>query len=136
MRFGLLLLVVAMICANTPASEEKGSVAKKVPTPAQLANGKKLFEVNCSACHGPTGMGDGAAAAALVPKPRNLNDVQYMSKRPEAVLRQIITEGGQSAGLSPVMIGWKAALKPEQIDAVLQFVLTMSQPKLASKAKQ
>lgn len=35
------------------------------------AHGKKIFEANCVICHGAGGMGDGAAAAALNPKPRN-----------------------------------------------------------------
>ena len=37
------------------------------PTPASIANGKKLAEANCVSCHGPGGKGDGPAAAALPP---------------------------------------------------------------------
>lgn len=36
-----------------------------------IAEGKKLFEQNCSSCHGTAGKGDGPAGGALVPKPRN-----------------------------------------------------------------
>ncbi len=43
---------------------------KKTPELAQ--KGKASFEMNCASCHGPGGAGDGAAAAALNPKPRNL----------------------------------------------------------------
>jgi len=46
--------------------------AKKNPVPAgakAVADGKKSAQVNCVSCHGPSGKGDGPAAAALNPKP-------------------------------------------------------------------
>ncbi len=92
----------------------------------QVAAGKKVFEMNCLPCHGATGKGDGAAAAALNPKPRNFTDAAYMKTRPIETIRKVVTEGGQSVGLSPVMISWKAILKPAQIEAVIQYVLTFS----------
>lgn len=45
----------------------------KSPTPAFIAKGKELFAANCKSCHGDSGLGDGAAAVALVKKPRNLH---------------------------------------------------------------
>lgn len=55
--------------------EAKGSgpkVAKPwVQTPELLARGKNLFGQQCASCHGPEGKGDGPAAVALNPKPRN-----------------------------------------------------------------
>lgn len=36
-----------------------------------LGQAKKVFETNCVACHGPKGLGDGVAAAALPLKPAN-----------------------------------------------------------------
>jgi mono/diheme cytochrome c family protein len=42
-----------------------------IETPELVAKGKTLFAVNCTSCHGALGAGDGAAAAALNPKPRN-----------------------------------------------------------------
>ncbi|NJM09590.1 MAG: cytochrome c [Bdellovibrionaceae bacterium] len=36
------------------------------------AHGAKVYANNCAVCHGATGAGDGAAGAALNPKPRNL----------------------------------------------------------------
>lgn len=41
-------------------------------TPELTQKGKASFEMNCASCHGPAGAGDGAAAVALDPKPRNL----------------------------------------------------------------
>ena len=58
---------------------KKGSISVSVdlkliknPTPDFTANGKKLYEAACMACHGDKGLGDGTAGAMLNPKPRNL----------------------------------------------------------------
>ena len=51
-----------------PATEK----TKKNPLPANaasVAQGKKVANVNCVSCHGVTGKGGGAAAAAINPKP-------------------------------------------------------------------
>lgn len=40
-------------------------------SPELIAKGKNLYAVNCASCHGIAGKGDGAAAAALNPKPRD-----------------------------------------------------------------
>jgi len=41
-------------------------------TPELVEKGKSLFAKSCVSCHGPKGEGDGLAAKALNPKPRNL----------------------------------------------------------------
>lgn len=43
-----------------------------VSTPEMIEYGHKVFQTNCAMCHGAEGKGDGAAGAALNPKPRNL----------------------------------------------------------------
>lgn len=43
-----------------------------------LKNGALLFAENCASCHGLQGRGDGAAGAALQPKPTNFTDQQIM----------------------------------------------------------
>ena len=40
--------------------------------PGTVAFGRALFQANCAVCHGPKGLGDGAAAQTLNPKPFNL----------------------------------------------------------------
>ena len=41
------------------------------PSKELTEKGKAVFAINCQACHGPKGAGDGPAAVALNPKPRN-----------------------------------------------------------------
>lgn len=43
-----------------------------VSSPEMIEYGHKVFTTNCAMCHGNEGKGDGAAGAALNPKPRNL----------------------------------------------------------------
>jgi mono/diheme cytochrome c family protein len=57
---------------------QRGSVIPPVdpktlldPSPELISRGKTLFENNCTQCHGSLGRGDGPAAAAMNPKPRN-----------------------------------------------------------------
>jgi len=38
------------------------------------ARGAETYKTMCSSCHGATGKGDGAASAALNPKPANFQD--------------------------------------------------------------
>ncbi len=98
-----------------------------------LEEGKKIFEMNCIACHGATGNGDTPATASMNPKPKDLSDAAYVKTRPVETLRRIITEGGASEGLSPMMIGWGAMLTPDKVEDVLQYLLTFS--KQSSPAK-
>lgn len=54
--------------APPDAKNVKNAVAKSNKV---IADAKKIAEVNCVACHGAKGVGDGAAAAALPVKPAN-----------------------------------------------------------------
>ena len=65
---GVLSSAHAQAPWEAPAAEK----AKKNPLPADaktVEQGKKVAQVNCVSCHGAKGKGDGAAAAALNPKP-------------------------------------------------------------------
>lgn len=72
------------------------------PVAAQ-AEAETIFIQRCAACHGPNGAGDGAAAANLSPKPRNLQDAAWQSSVTDAYLENIIKLGGMGVGKSAAM---------------------------------
>ena len=111
------------VTTTTTTTTKAGAAAGKK---FDLVDGKKTFEMNCSSCHGMTGKGDGVAAAALKPKPRDFTDKKDMSKRSWEELYKVISEGGANSGFSALMPAWKGALKKPQIDNVLAYVLSFS----------
>lgn len=94
--FGVLLLVAFMSSVPAAVSQSQGSKPeiKKVPAPAtSAASGKEMFKAYCASCHGPTGKGDGPAAAALKTAPADLtalaknNGGKYPAERVSSILR-------------------------------------------------
>lgn len=75
-------------------------IAAPPPPPAEPA---ALFVLRCAPCHGEGGRGDGPAAVALTPKPRDLTDPAFHAAKDDAALRRVILEGGGAVGLSAVM---------------------------------
>jgi cytochrome c oxidase cbb3-type subunit 3 len=92
---------------------------------ADVEQGKKLYGQFCASCHGQSGKGDGPAAAALNPKPRDHTDKETMSKLSDDELLKVIKNGGASIGKSPLMPAWGASLKDEQIKDVIAYVRTL-----------
>jgi mono/diheme cytochrome c family protein len=88
--------------------------------------GKALFAQSCAACHGPAGKGDGAAAAALNPKPRDLTDKAYIGGLKDEYLFDIVKKGGAAVGKSAVMPPWGAAMKDDQIRDLITFVRSLA----------
>jgi len=110
----LFLMTFTAFFATTGFAEDKGNAAE----------GKTQFENVCAACHGPGGKGDGVAAAALDPKPRDLSDAAYVSTLSNEHLYKVISEGGTAVGLSPMMAAWGGVLSEQQIWDVIAFIHT------------
>ncbi len=110
----IMLFSIAVIAASVTvgSAEDKGDAAK----------GKVSYDSFCVACHGAEGKGDGVAAAALDPKPRDLSDAAYVSTLSNEHLFKIINEGGASVGLSPLMSAWGGALSEQDIWNVIAFI--------------
>jgi mono/diheme cytochrome c family protein len=92
---------------------------------ADAEQGKKLYGQFCASCHGQSGKGDGAAAAALNPKPRDHTDKEYMSKMSDDEMLKVIKNGGVSVGKSPLMPPWGASLKDEQIKDIIAHIRSL-----------
>lgn len=88
--------------------------------------GKALFARQCASCHGSGGKGDGAAAAALNPKPTNLTDKTYMAGLKDEQLIEVIKKGGGAVGKSPLMPPFGAALKDQDVRDVVAFLRSLA----------
>jgi mono/diheme cytochrome c family protein len=96
---GLLSVGASLAYSGDAAADEWKAPARaaKKPNPiaadtVSVAAGKKIFAGNCLACHGPLGKGDGPAAAAITPKPRDLSDPAIQSQTDGSMFWKL-TEG-------------------------------------------
>jgi cytochrome c oxidase cbb3-type subunit 3 len=114
------LICIGLVIWNTPVQAGAGM---------EPLVGRKLYMTHCYTCHGVTGKGDGPAAARLQPKPRNLTDDAYLSKKTDQDIYNVISGG--SAGLHRFsgMPDWKAIFYPERIWDVVAYLRTLHRPK-------
>jgi high-affinity iron transporter len=129
----VLIFVILALAACSPARTGSNSSADATlaPVPAEYAGrtnplgadaaatGAEVYKVNCSACHGEQGHGDGPAGAALNPAPKNLAQLQTMAADDYLFWRISTGKDGTS------MIGWKDVLSEEQIWQVITFLHTL-----------
>ncbi len=117
---------------NQASSSSASPTTTQTPPPAQpaadtgavaadpVAHGKQVYQARCVLCHGPQGKGDGPAAAALNPKPRNHTDGAYMNSRTDEQLLEVIHNGKGG------MPAWKGVLSEKEMQDVLKYVRTLA----------
>lgn len=62
-------------------------------TPALVERGKASYTLNCAACHGVTGEGNGPVAFAVKPRPRNFRKDRFLQGDSVEQLFATITRG-------------------------------------------
>ena len=85
--------------------------------------GEAHFKAMCVSCHGEKGNGNGAAAAALNPKPSNFTDPANAERLTEEWVYKMVKDGGAANGKSAMMVSWSGALNDQQIRDVSAYVL-------------
>jgi mono/diheme cytochrome c family protein len=125
MRLKILSLAAAAALGAPAARADAPS-----KTPQLVEMGKASFANNCASCHGPTGAGDGAAAKALNPKPRNLATESLKQGAKPAELYGTITGGIKGTA----MIAFKH-LSEEDRWALAYFVQDLRASARKPKAK-
>ena len=95
-----------------------------LPLPAQAADlkaGQAKYQQLCVTCHGASGKGDGPAAVALTPKPKDLIE----TTKSDAELKAVISKGGAAVGLSPVMPAWGATVSEADITNLIAHIRSL-----------
>ncbi len=67
-----------------------------------LEHGQKLYKTTCAPCHGETGKGDGPAAVAYNPKPRDHTNREYMRQLTDEDIAKVVQFGGANRNM-PLM---------------------------------
>jgi len=90
--------------------------------------GKAKYEANCVGCHGATGKGDGAAAAALNPKPQDHTDGKAMNALTDKYLFDIIKQGGKAVQKAAVMPAANKKLTDQDISDMVAYIRSLANP--------
>jgi mono/diheme cytochrome c family protein len=80
--------------------------------------GARLYVERCSGCHGDDGKGDGPAAAALVPKPKNFREPVFWQDRTANDLKAVVRKGKVGTMMPP----FAGVLTDDEIDAVVRYL--------------
>jgi len=115
----LMATLVLAIGTATAFAEEIPAAAKQ--------EADTVWQTRCTTCHGATGKGDGAAAAALTPKPRDFSSAAWQASVTDEHIEKIIAEGGQAVGLSMLMVANPDLVsKPDVIKALRVHVRSLA----------
>lgn len=107
--------------ASWPVPKTAADLKNPVPSnTTSIKNGQTLYRSYCTPCHGKNGKGDGPAAAALHPKPADHTSAAVQAES-DGTLFYKISEGRSSTAMAP----FKAALHPDQIWAIVNYIKTL-----------
>jgi caa(3)-type oxidase subunit IV len=105
------------------AAPQVRSTLKKpwISTPELVAKGKELFAIQCVSCHGVEGQGNGPAASALNPPPRNFHaDQGWKNGRKAVLVFKTLKEG-----LAPSAMASYASLPSDDRWALSHYVISL-----------
>ena len=135
MRKNQLLVLVALLatgliataCGSGGGEDDPADNSRIIQiTPEMIEFGQETYTVNCAPCHGPGGKGDGPAAAALNPPPRDHTNAEYMARLNDKKIADTIKMGGIISGY-PNMPS-NPHLRGAEIEALVAFVRRLSSP--------
>jgi mono/diheme cytochrome c family protein len=93
-------------------------MALSQPSDELVSKGMIMFNTTCSSCHGTDGKGDGVAAAALNPKPRNFtNATGWINGSKISEIFKTLSEGVPGSG----MVAFDT-FSPEEKIALAQYI--------------
>lgn len=130
-KYSLSILILAsalffVACGDSeksaPASDTQASAesSDSGELDKDLQAGKESFEMTCASCHGEKGAGDGSAAAALNPRPRNFKAPasEWKNGPTLAGIKKTLNEGIKGGS----MVAY-SHLGEETIDQIAKYVV-------------
>jgi len=124
--------------ASTAALDDSAEAQPQgLPGANPQEKASKYFKAICASCHGFGGQGDGVAASALHPPPRNFTDRAWQAKVTDDHLREVISKGGAAMGLSALMPPQPLLAKdPDTLNEIVKLVRGFGAPaQVAAGAK-
>jgi mono/diheme cytochrome c family protein len=120
-----LLAAVAVVCIGSGVyyADLLRSAFLRNPiarSPESIARGRQLFAQDCAVCHGAEGRGDGAAAAALPQRPKDLSRIAPPPIFPDGVVAYRIINGVR------MMPAFKSTLSENEIWDLLNFIRSLA----------
>ncbi|MCX6168069.1 MAG: cytochrome c [Ignavibacteriales bacterium] len=111
---------ITVINQNSKVEWKAPPFADKMKNPLEAdlkvtKDGKITYTTNCASCHGDKGEGNGPAAAALNPKPKNLSSEKVQLQSDGAIFWKITTG-------NPPMVSWKDALTEKQRWGLVNYI--------------
>lgn len=119
-----LALLGSVGCSEDPKPSATPTLnaANSQPLPSPIT-ADQIFATRCATCHGNDGKGNGPAARALNPKPRNYTDPAWQQSVTDETIRKAIIEGGPAVGKSALMApNADLADKPVVLDELVKIV--------------
>ena len=117
-----VVLFTNLLLSDAGEAQDVIDTAATAAAARSIELGRELFSARCALCHGQYGEGDGRLARAISnPPPANLT----ISVAPKKYIRKIILDGGAAIGRSGHMPPWKDELAKDEIDGVVQFIMSL-----------
>jgi DMSO reductase family type II enzyme heme b subunit len=117
---GVSLLATGVVAVGLLAAVAGRAAGQQADPP-----GKVVYDRWCASCHGDDGRGDGAAAAYMLPRPRDFTRGVYQIRTTpngelptDADLRRIVDDGMPGTA----MPGWKSTLTQAERNAVIEYI--------------
>ena len=134
----VILLVTVLGCVVLSA-QDKPAIEKVPVSPTSPDSGRQMFAHYCAACHGPSGKGDGPAAASFKKAPRDLTKLTHDNggKYPSAHVAAILGLDECCVHGSKVMPVWGPILssvsgsqaeRQMRISSLVKYIETLQVP--------
>ncbi|MCC7460559.1 MAG: c-type cytochrome, partial [Proteobacteria bacterium] len=89
----LMLILSAPVCF---AQTKWKAPSNYIPN---VSNGEKLYQSNCSVCHGAKGMGETATGKAMKKKPAIIGDPKVLNRLSPEKVYALVTKGVTDQGM-------------------------------------